>query len=793
MTSTLIPTIKYNFDSWTLGSTSITNEGSSGSSNNAVLQNNAIVISSDYAVGGQCLQTGNQGTSYNYSYLSISGAVNLTNSFTICFWNKYPGTWNTNDVLFSFADATSLNYFRVGITTPSYLTFVSNDGHGMVTVPFTTTNTISAYTWHHYAIVCDSTNSLLLLYIDGSLVSSNAYIGYNITNNTINTVGYSPQGCMFLYDDFRVYSSALQLSDIQRLKNLYSNPGVYVPAIQYSFDQWISGNTVINEGYLGSVMNATLHNSATISTSSPPTGIQYLSLSSVNSQYMSIDNGLTLSGNDWAVCFWYNKSPSTTSETDVRIFDITTQLNTTSLEIAVGFNSSGSLYFLMNGNIVQTLCSTNCCDNIWRHVAIVYNSSSGKYSFYFNGVMCCNSISSSGTGNNLRSVFYIGRSVCTSNTYQYATVLIDDFRIYDNIALTLTNIALICGNCHYYNYQTSTSSYVLINSFFDSYIPNTSLAITTGYVTRIGNIDVDLNTLYRYNINSTSLTTSNKIYIPFKPNLIQGCCNYFSADINDGGIVLNNGNVQTWKDLSGCGNDAVQATTSYQPPYTSNDTYMTSSGMKLNQCLFFNGSQSTGPMLACPSGGFSSYAATVCFVMYPIQGTTSGAPTLFSSPDWTNGTIRMLWLMNILYLYIYSYPNAEIHSIFGSGQPCILITTWVNNGNTCTIQVYKNGPVSPIVQTPITVYASPINLTQLFIGRYVYQGNTSFWGGISSMIVYNRALTSDEVHQVEGYLAWKWWGSGKKILTNTNHPYYNSPPTVPPNDIGYVFNTKSVS
>ena len=101
--------------------------------------------------------------------------------------------------------------------------------------------------------------------------------------------------------------------------------------------------------------------------------------------------------------------------------------------------------------------------------------------------------------------------------------------------------------------------------------------------------------------------------------------------------------------------------------------------------------------------------------------------------------------------------------------------------------------MNPIVQTPITVYASPINLTQLFIGRYVYQGNTSFWGGISSMIVYNRALTSDEVHQVEGYLAWKWWGSGKKILTNTNHPYYNSPPTVPPNDIGYVFNTKSVS
>ena len=91
----------------------------------------------------------------------------------------------------------------------------------------------------------------------------------------------------------------------------------------------------------------------------------------------------------------------------------------------------------------------------------------------------------------------------------------------------------------------------------------------------------------------------------------------------------------------------------------------------------------------------------------------------------------------------------------------------------------------------IGIYATPINLTQLNIGGYVYQGNASFWGGISSMIVYDRVLTSTEVHQVEGYLAWKWWGAGNKILTNKNHPYYNSPP--PPNDIGYVFNAKSVS
>ena len=51
--SSLTPVIKYTFESWTPGSTTIINEGSSGSTNDGVLQNSAIVISSDYAVGTQ--------------------------------------------------------------------------------------------------------------------------------------------------------------------------------------------------------------------------------------------------------------------------------------------------------------------------------------------------------------------------------------------------------------------------------------------------------------------------------------------------------------------------------------------------------------------------------------------------------------------------------------------------------------------------------------------------------------------------------------------------------------------
>ena len=284
--------------------------------------------------------------------------------------------------------------------------------------------------------------------------------------------------------------------------------------MHYSFDQWTSGTTVINEGTLGSSLDATLSNSALVSTTSPPTGTQCLSLTASSSQYMSTSSAITLSGTDWAVCFWYNKSSSTVSETDVRIFDLSTALDTTTREITVGFNSSGSLYLFIGGGTSQTLCATSCCDGTWRHVAIVYNSSTSKYYFYFNGIMCTNSVASStiGTiGSNIsRSLVYIGKSILTTGNI-YATVQIDDFRIYDNVLLTLTNIAQICGNCHLYCYQASTSSNVLLNTLLDCYLPSTTQATASNILTKYANTNVDLNSFYAKSSYGTSVIYNYKI------------------------------------------------------------------------------------------------------------------------------------------------------------------------------------------------------------------------------------------------------------------------------------------
>ena len=170
----------------------------------------------------------------------------------------------------------------------------------------------------------------------------------------------------------------------------------------------------------------------------------------------STSNPITLSGASWSVCFWYEKYIFLVSETNSCIFHISTALDTTTSEITMCFDSNGSLYSSIGGNKIQTLCSTNCCDNTWRHVAIIYNSSTFQYSFYFNGIKCCNSVTGSSIGSNVsRPYFFIGRNISSTSTI-YMTASIDDFRIYDNVLLTKTDIAQICGNCHLYSYQTST-------------------------------------------------------------------------------------------------------------------------------------------------------------------------------------------------------------------------------------------------------------------------------------------------------------------------------------------------
>ena len=123
---------------------------------------------------------------------------------------------------------------------------------------------------------------------------------------------------------------------------------------------------------------------------------------------------------------------------------MTSALNYSTNEVTVGFYSTTGYLYLKEGESIVQFSSNDCTDGVWRHVLIVYNNDSCMYSFYLNGARCSKRMTGTGIGNDcVRHVCYIGRSIYTCNDYEYATVTLDDFRIYDNVNLSLLNVALI--------------------------------------------------------------------------------------------------------------------------------------------------------------------------------------------------------------------------------------------------------------------------------------------------------------------------------------------------------------
>ena len=87
------------------------------------------------------------------------------------------------------------------------------------------------------------------------------------------------------------------------------------------------------------------------------------------------------------ICFWYKKSADTLTETNTFVFVVCDNFNEN--ELSVQFLGTSGRLDLSIGETVLQLCTTNCCDNVWHHVAIVYDSVLSAFFYYFNGILCC--------------------------------------------------------------------------------------------------------------------------------------------------------------------------------------------------------------------------------------------------------------------------------------------------------------------------------------------------------------------------------------------------------------------
>ena len=98
-------------------------------------------------------------------------------------------------------------------------------------------------------------------------------------------------------------------------------------------------------------------------------------------------------------------------------------------------------------------------------------------------------------------------------------IQIDDFRLYQNVLLSINDIATICGNNKLYTYSLNP---VLLNTLFDFYDASTACASATGYLIKNASGYVDLNCIYKKYTSGNYVSTTYIVNSYFKPTQISG-------------------------------------------------------------------------------------------------------------------------------------------------------------------------------------------------------------------------------------------------------------------------------
>jgi hypothetical protein len=200
----------------------------------------------------------------------------------------------------------------------------------------------------------------------------------------------------------------------------------------------------------------------------------------------------------------------------------------------------------------------------------------------------------------------------------------------------------------------------------------------------------------------------------------------------DQGVTISTG-VSSWADYSGVGNNVTQATGANQP------TSHTSGGPNNQAYVAFSAAASQSLSLSA-----AALAASPWTVFAVAQSSTPGAEGFFFSVGGaTNGmafggsgagTARALW-----------YPGA---AVLGDSALSPTWEQWTaqNTGAVSTLAI--NGTAQALTNST----TQPVAVATLTTGVGTGIGGNFWNGGIAEVIAYNRALSSQEIAQVQAYL-----------------------------------------
>lgn len=244
----------------------------------------------------------------------------------------------------------------------------------------------------------------------------------------------------------------------------------------------------------------------------------------------------------------------------------------------------------------------------------------------------------------------------------------------------------------------------------------------------------------------------------WNPSLLTGLVSWWDASTLSS-ITLNGSNVASWANRVAGGPVAAQGTAANQPAYSA-------TGRNGRPALIFDGTNDTLPFT--PTGFPNGSGAAVTIFLVGQIDALAGSTTAFSYGVASNDQS----------VAISQYVTGSLVRGGTFGRDSTTATVWNNNDHIVGVSVpagagptvvRANGANAGAQSTSGTANLSATNGR---IGATV--SDTNKWkGAIQEILVFNRALTTKERLQVEGYLAWR-WGLVDKL--RNGHSFKKSPP-----------------
>lgn len=248
--------------------------------------------------------------------------------------------------------------------------------------------------------------------------------------------------------------------------------------------------------------------------------------------------------------------------------------------------------------------------------------------------------------------------------------------------------------------------------------------------------------------------------------------NYYSADE---GVTSSSGSVSAWADLSGNNRNATTVSGGTQP---------TLELTAMNGYPMINFSAGTSTILAAPGVELGTF--TVIIVAKSALEGTPGTLLMTNLSTWTTDSFQIQINASVRSINFDVNGNSATFNTaasFTDNVPfLVLYRVTIYDG-----YIYRNTRFNGAFDNDAehTITSTDLNFSSFTIGNTNGLGRT-LNGGISSIAIYNSYFSDAEAEIMEGFMAWKWWGSG--TILPVNHPYRNHPPTgyqtvsAPPNE-----------